>query len=237
MIKDLQGAMREEQRYIDDRMSGIDTNLTERLKKYGYSDLSEYFTDKKSNLFAEWKPSVHYIDEDYLDSQMEQDIIDCNDGIYIIVPKSKRYAFHGSDEINREECESIGIRVIEMGYRGGTIVGSADDLGILLVIPFRLMITPQWVMENVLTIVREYIPEAEIIGNDIVVDGQKVMGSMVRQIGKSIVWAAQFTFGEHDKFIRIVCKKETKKEPGRIDSGRLTRNALEGRLVKWLRNR
>ena len=59
-MRDLIGAMCEESAYVSDRTKGINTNLTERLALYGYENLEEYFTEKKSYLFEKWIPTCRY---------------------------------------------------------------------------------------------------------------------------------------------------------------------------------
>ena len=200
-MKNLQQAMNEEAAYIADRLSGKNTSLIDRLIPYGYNDLESYFTDKKNYLFEQWIPEVFYVDEDWLNNKMEPAIANGEYGIYIISPKSEVYAFHGTDEIDIEECENFGVKLIEMHYNGGTIIGSAEDFGIMIVAPADLMLTGDVIMSNFLNIIKQYIPEVEINGNDIILNGEKIMGSMQRHIERSYVWAAQFSFIEHNNII------------------------------------
>jgi lipoate-protein ligase A len=71
-------------------------------------------------------------------------------------------------------------------------------------------------------------------GNDILVNGEKVMGSMQRQIGSTTVWAAQFSFAEHDELIGRICKKEMKKHPAIFHKDSLTKEVLEREVLRWL---
>lgn len=231
-MKDLQGAMREEKSYVADRIQNIDTNLAERLMQYGYPDLKEYFDEKKEYLLSRWTPKVYYIDEDFLDTRMEQNIQNGVDGIYIITPKSECYAFHGNDEIDYDECAELGVRPIEMHYCGGTIVGSKDDLGILFVIPKDISLSSADIMKKVMEIVHTDCPEAVCCGNDILIDGNKVMGSMTRNVDNHFVWAAQFSFADHGELISKICKKEQKKKPSTFHG--LTRDRLEREVLGWL---
>lgn len=231
-MKDLLGAIQEEKSYVSDRMQGKKTNLTERLAQYGYHDLKEYFDEKKHYLFLKWAPEVYYIDEDFLDTQMENNIKNGVDGIYIITPKNEYYAFHGDDEINYDECKELGVRPIEMNYHGGTIIGSKGDLGILLIIPKDIMLSSTDIINKIMEIVRVNCPEATYNGNDILINGNKVMGSITKDAGDYYVWAAQFSFVEHDELISKICKKEQKKKPSTFY--KLTRDKLEQGVLKWL---
>lgn len=232
-MRDIVNAIAEEKKYVSDRMQEIDTSLRSRLLQYGYDNLDEYFSEKIEYLFNEWKPDVHYIDADFLSNGMEEAIANKEYGIYILAPE-KLYAFHGNDDIDYDMCEELGVRVIELHYQGGTIVGSSEDLGILLVIPNYLQLSSNWIIEHFFNIISKYVDGAEILGNDILVNGEKVMGSMNRTVGDSFVWAAQISFGEYDDLITKICNKKSSKEPGKIDSSKMTRDNLESEVLAWL---
>lgn len=230
----LQEAMIEEAAYVKDKLNGINTNLIERIAKYGYYDLDKYFRDKKEYLFKNWTPEIYYINEDFLDIQMELSIINKQYGIYIISPQSKYYAFHGNDEIDFEECENLGVRVIEMHYRGGTIIGSANDFGIMFVVPNEILLDGGTITSKMLQIMQKYIPNAIVVGNDILIDGKKVAGSMQRYVNGVFIWAAQFSFENHDNLIELICKKKSTKSPGVIDENLLSRDIFEKEVLLWV---
>lgn len=233
-MKQLENAMAEEQRYIADRMKGVDTNLRERLAPYGYESLSEYFKEKKAHLWNEWKPDVYYIGVETFSQDVETAINNAAYGIYIPVADGL-YAYHGTDDIDRELCESMGVRVIDLNYRGGTIVGSAEDFSIEILYPPSSMLTGHDIISKIAEIVGKYADNVSIDGNDLLINGEKVMGSMERQIGNVRVWAAQISFGDYAEYIEQICKKPAVKKPSKIDKGLLTKDELEKEVLKWLR--
>ena len=233
-MKDLQKAMLAEKKYINQRINNINANFNEQLLKCGYQSIDEYFEDKRKYMFSQWNPEVNYIDEDFLDTQMEANIQNGVDGIYIIVPKSKYYAFHGDDKINYEQCYELNVRPIEMHYKGGTIIGSKEDLGILLVIHRDMMMTNHIIMQRIIDIIKKDCPDAMVDGNDILINGEKVMGSMTRYVGNYFIWAAQFSFASHNELIEKICEKEQKKRPARFKF--LTKQTIEKELIEWLKS-
>lgn len=233
-MKNLLEAIKEEQRYIDERMKGIDTSLPDRLATYGYDNLTEYFSDKRNYLFSEWKPDLYRINEDFLADEMENAIIECKYGVYVLVPE-KLYAFHGNDNIDYQLCEELDVRVIELNYNGGTIIGSSDDLGIMIVAPQDLNISGGYILENILRIINGHINNAKIVGNDIIMDSRKIVGSMYRNVGEAFIWAAQISFGNYDELISRICNKKSDKTPGRISSEYVTKGTLEEEILVWLR--
>lgn len=233
-MRNLQKAMTEEKTYIKCRLNNISSNFSERLLMCGYQNIEEYFEDKRQYMFSQWNPKVYYIDEDFLDTQMEKNIQNGVDGIYIIEPKNEYYAFHGNDEIDYDECRKLNVRPIEMHYSGGTIIGNKEDLGILLVIPKDMMISHSVIMRRVMEIIKKDCPTATSVGNDVLVGDEKVMGSMTRYIGNYFIWAAQFSFANHDDLISKICKKDSRKKPSKFKL--LTKNTMEKEMVKWLKS-
>ena len=232
--KDLINAMAEENLYINEKLNGLTaTPLLERLAKFGYNNLEDYFNDKKLYLFNEWKPQVYYVDVATLTTELEKAIQNEQYGIYISQADGL-YAFHGSDEINYELCEELGVCVAELYHQGGTIIGSSADLGIEIVAPINLGLDATFILDKFHEIINQYVDNVTIDGNDILVDGKKVMGSMRRNVGKCFVWAAQISFADYTDIIKQVCNKKSIKEPSYINNNLLTRDVLELEVLKWL---
>jgi len=233
-MKDLMLAMREEKLYVADRMNDINTSFPERLSRYGYDSLEEYFTEKREYLFSQWKPEVYYVDVRTLTTELENAVQNAQYGIYISVADGL-YAFHGSDDIDYELCDQLGVCVAELYHQGGTIIGSSEDLGIEIIAPREIGLNPAYILKKFYSIISQYEDGAEIVGNDILVDGEKVLGSMSRDVGNAFVWAAQISFGEYTDVIEKVCRKKSHKKPGRIKHATLGRDKLEREVLKWLR--
>lgn len=232
-MKDLQSAINEEKLYIADRLNNVSTSLPDRLKQYGYESLTEYFNEKREYLFQQWQPEVYYVDVSTLTTELENAVQSGKYGIYISTADGM-YAFHGSDEIDYELCKELGVCVAELYHKGGTIIGSSEDLGIEIVAPREFGLDSKFFLNKFYEIISRYEDNVVISGNDILVNGNKVLGSMRRDIGGTFVWAAQISFGNYDEVIEKVCNKKSKKKPGRLDTGKLKRDDLEKEVLKWL---
>ena len=232
-MKDLKKAMDEEKLYLADKLNHIDTSLPDRIKQYGYETLDEYFADKRVHLFDNWKPEVYYVDVRTLTTELENAVQNEKYGIYISVSDGL-YAFHGADEIDYELCDELGVCVAELYHRGGTIIGSDKDLGIEIVAPRSIGLNSKFILDKFYEIISCYEDNVTIAGNDILVNGEKVLGSMRRDVGNAFVWAAQCSFGEYDAIIEKVCHKKSLKKPGRLKSRGITRSVLEKEVLKWL---
>lgn len=231
-MRDLQCAMNEEKLYLQDRLNNINTSLIDRLKPYGYDTLKEYFNDKKEYLFNEWKPEVYYVDIKTLTTELEKAVQSEQYGIYISTTDGP-YAFHGSDAIDYELCKQLGVCVAEVFHQGGTIIGDIEDLGIEIVAPISIGLESHQILNKFYELISRYEDNVIIDGNDILVNGEKVLGSMVRNVGNVFVWAAQISFGEHNELIEKICRKKSKKKPGRLRKG-FNRDTLEKEVLRWL---
>lgn len=217
--------------------SGVpQSELFEYLKEFGFPYLSAYYDAKREYLFAKWIPEVFYIDIAEYAAVTEDAITNGKYGIYISNGEGI-HAYHGSEPIDRELCESLGVRVVDLNYAGGTIIGSAKDLSIIIVFPADIGMNHPTVINKFCEIISKYVPNVSRHGNDILVDGMKVSGSMTRYVGDSFVWAAQVSFDDYSDIIARVCEKPQYKKPAYIDNNLLTRDKLEGELIAWLQKR
>ena len=232
-MKDLIKAIQEEQDYIADRKNGIDTSLIDRLIPYGYDNLTEYFNDKREHLFKEWIPEVRPIDVRTITTDLEAAVRAENYGVYISFADGL-YAFHGTDDIDCKLCEELGICVAELYHQGGTIIGSNADLGIEIIAPLSIGLDSDYILNKFFEIISSYVDNTALDGNDILINGEKVMGSMSRNVGNVFVWAAQVSFQDYTDIIAQVCHKKSNKKPGYIDSNKLSRNKLEEVIIAWL---
>lgn len=233
-MRDVINAIEEEKRYVADRMNGANTSLAQRLSVYGYINLSDYFFDKKNYLFSKWIPEIRYVDIAEVSQAVEKAIAEKDYGVYIPVVDGL-YAYHGTDDIDHELCKNLNVRVVDMNYVGGTIIGSSDDFSIEILLPNDIGITANEIITKIASIISTHINGVSIDGNDILINGEKVLGSMTRRINGVFVWAAQATFGNYVKEIEKICNKKSIKKPSRINSEKLTKRSLENEVIAWLR--
>lgn len=204
------------------------------LRGLGFASIEDYNSTKQRYLLASWIPEVYRVDISEYAAVTEDAIINGKYGIYISNGDGV-HAYHGNQPIDYELCETLGVRVVELGYEGGTILGSAADLSVILVAPADIGYTHEMIIGKYLEVISKYVPGTTVDGNDILVDGNKVCGSMTRTVGNSYVWAAQVSFADYSEYITQICNKPPIKTPSFIDSELLTRDELEKEIVSWLR--
>ena len=234
-MKSLITAINTEKYILENKNEAFYMSEIERLlKQSGYSSKEEYVIEKRDYLFGQWIPEVYYIDIAEFAEVTENAINNNEYGIYIQTENGV-HAFHGTDEIDYDLCEELGVQVVELNYEGGTIIGSMKDLSILIIFPAFMEMKHSIIINKFKEILDKYIEGITINGNDILLNGDKISGSMIRQVGNSFVWAAQVSFADYSEYIEKICNKPTIKTPAYIDNFLITRNELEKEICLWLR--
>lgn len=183
--------------------------------------------------FEDWKPEVYRVPIEKYAEITEDAILTGKYGIYIL-DADILYVHHGNAPLDYELCKELGIRVNELKYAGGNIVGSEKDLTIHIVFPETMGMTHEVVIQKIAEIIGKYVPNTTYEKNDILVDGNKISGSATRSICGSWVWMAQISFGDYSDYISKICQKPAIKKPSYIDGSLLTRDVLEAEMVAWL---
>lgn len=187
--------------------------------------------------FEDWKPEVYRIPIEKYAEVTENAFLTGKYGIYISYGEGI-HAYHGNQSIDYDLCKNLNVRVVELGYNGGTILGSADDLSIIIIAPAEIGLNHEIIVNKYLEIISKYVPNTTVNGNDILVDSNKVCGSMNRTFNDIVYeWAAQVSFADYSEYITKICNKEQIKKPAYIDSNLLTRDKLEEEILAWLQKK
>lgn len=146
---------------------------------------------------------------------------------------------HGNNEqkqLNIEYCENNNIPVYPYNSFGGNIVATKEDYGVAFFLPTSIDISIQLVLQNIVIILNKYFSNIEIEGNDILIDGKKVIGS--GSFGNDNIFCGLIYFSMSDKkdLVYNICgEPTTNKIPGYIDQAILSREQLITEVLTWLR--
>ena len=182
-----------------------------------------------------WATNVYRIPINEYAKVTENAILTGQYGIYISYGEGI-HAYHGNQPIDYDLCDDLGVQVVELGYNGGTILGSSADLSIIIVSPIEVGLNHETIINKYHEIISKYVPNTTIDKNDILVNGEKVCGSMERTIGVVYEWAAQVSFADYSEYIEKICNKKQNKKPAYIDNNLLTRDKLEEEIINWLQD-
>lgn len=230
-MNDIEKAMQAEQSYLRDKLSGKNVSLN--LSEYGYKDLETYFSDKRDYQLKNCGIEVHETNMDDIESRVENAIMSKTPSIWIPTA-DEIFVWHGNDALDRDLCAEMGAQVYDMNYIGGTIVSGADDLSFALIVPENIDISTSYMLLKIKSIMDEYFTDVVIDGNDILINGKKVLGSMQRRVNGMYVFACQISYADRSEYIKRLCSKSSIKTPGFIDRNILAKRALQDGVIACL---
>lgn len=231
-MSNIEKAIKAEQSYLRDKLSGKNVSLD--LSQYGYEDLETYFSDKRDYQLKNCGVEVHETNMDDIESRVENAIMSKTPSIWIPTA-DEVFVWHGDDTLDRGLCAELGVQVYDMNYIGGTIVSGADDLSFALIVPENIDISTSYMLIKIKSIMDKHFTDVMIDGNDILVDGKKVLGSMQRRVNDMYVFACQISYADRSKYISQLCSKQSVKSPGFIDKEILPKDILKDEVIKCLR--
>ena len=234
-MKNLEKAILEEKAYVVDRLNRIDTNLSERLSTYGYSNLKDYFADKQEYEFSQIK--FNFVEEPMPNGVSEIfKMIDTNKPGILFVDWEDTYVVCGNrgiEEFNQAYCEEHNITHFPLYTNGGTIVGSSGDFSLGIYCPKNIVST-QYILNKVSNILQKYTSVAiSVNGNDIVADGNKICGSANYTSDNMIMTIMHFSFSDWSDLISSICSTTKKSKPiGYINF--MKRDQFKKEVLEWL---
>lgn len=228
---DIKKAMQAEQSYLRDKLSGKNVSLN--LSGYGYEDLETYFSDKRDYQLKNCGIEVHETNMDDIESRVENAIMSKTPSIWIPTA-DEVFVWHGNAALDRDLCAEMGVQVYDMNYIGGTIVSGADDLSFALIVPEDIDISTSCMLLKIKSVMDKYFSDVVIDGNDILIDGKKVLGSMQRRVNNMYIFACQISYTDRSEYIKRLCSKSSIKTPGFIDKGILPKNVLKNEVIACL---
>lgn len=231
---DIYRAMQIEQSYIKSRIEGLDTvPLLEMIAGCGYSDLEQYFLEKRGTVLKSYKYNVCTVSMPEIPSAINAAVESSQPSIFW--PScDNAFVWHGNDKINRDLCSELGIDILDMGYSGGTIVSSPEDFSFGVLIPEGSDIDAGYFLELMNGLFLSHGLNSEVNGNDILVDNAKVVGSMSFRINGLFFFGCQISFVDHSEQIDLLCNKRSSKLPGFIDTAKLSKATMEYEVMSWL---
>lgn len=232
---DIVKAIEKEKEYLSYRMKGEEPfHLVDAVKECGFDSLGEYFSAKKVHEFS-------CLPFEVIETTPEKAITDVLETI-----KEKRTAvlfadteytlvWNGNNStFNESYCEECGIPVYPLQTGGGTIVSTAGDLNIGICIPMDFGIDANFILNGFADIFRKHTSKAvEVKGNDVLIDGLKVLGSSVYDTDEMFTLITPVSLTEKAELIASICTKHSEKQPHHIDF--MNSAILRQEVAEWLK--
>lgn len=231
---DIIKAIEKEQEYISYRMKGEEPfHLVDAVRECGFESLEEYFDTKNDYQFK----SLNF---EVIETTPEQAIMDVlktiNSKKTAVLFADTKYTlvWNGDNsEFNENYCSDCNIPIYPLQTGGGTIVSTEGDLNVGICIPNNIGVTAQYLMNGLANIFRKYTNKpVEVKGNDILVDGYKVLGSSTYNINEMFMFITPISLSEKSELVKNICQKHSEKQPSHIDF--VSSELLRLEVSEWL---
>lgn len=233
-MKDIVKAIEKEKEYLEYRKKGQEPyHLADAIKKLGFEDLREYFDAKKEYNFKSLQFEViettplRAITDVINTIKQEKTAV-----LFAITPFTLIWNGNNST-FNEEYCNRFGFPILPLQTGGGTIVSTRGDLNIGICFPRKMEYTTNYILEGLANIFRKYTnKKVEVDGNDILVDGYKVLGSSVYADNKMFMFITPVSLSEKSELINNICLKKSSKVAGYVDF--MDAEILKSEVCEWL---
>lgn len=234
MNQNIEQALEQEKKYLEQRSKGEKVQLLDFIQKYGFEDPNEFYWNKQAYLLRHQPYVVEK--EPYIDlSLTQQYFADQKPALLYTINCSVRYAFVPQELPDKDIVKlwNAGFTPIRLGYKhkDGVVVSSDGDLRIFLIYPKNINITAEYILGFFRSELADLYDNVEMEGEEILIDGKKVAGSAELQIGNMKAFIAQLNYTNANE---SVLKGISTRPFGSIDANLISPYELKDRFVKWL---
>ena len=234
-MSDILKAIKKEKEYLSYRMKGEEPfHLVDAIRECGFDSLVDYFKAKTEyafdNLnfsFVEKKPSECI---DYFFHMMNTK----ETGV-VFIDSDETFVFSGeSKPYNAEYCEKNNIPIYPLYTSGGAIVSTENDFSIGICFPETVGVDAHFILSKLKGIFGKYMENVEVEGNDILLNGNKICGSILYHKNHMKCFACHFSFNDNSEIIEKICNVSgSVKNPSCV--GNLSVDTFKNELKDWLR--
>lgn len=233
-MANIEKAIEIEKTYVEARMRGeYPFHLVDKIRECGFEDLEEYFKTKKDHEFNSLQFEV-------IETTPLKAIADIfataalkKNALLMAETPSTMVWLGDNSPYNETFCKNNNIPVLPIQTKGGTIVHTKGDLSIGICMTKKDGFNTKFMLDGLADIFSKYTSKKiEVNGNDILIDGYKVVGSSSYRLGDIYVFVALASMSEKSQLIKEICSKVSDKTPGYIDF--MTTEQLREEIKTWL---
>lgn len=213
-----------------------EVSFADQILALGYQNLEEFFEEKAvkemQDILKGTETSTHMMD---LLFNLSIYIKRRNPGI-ISIYTDETCVCHGNNTekiLNKNYCIEHNIPIYPYDSFGGNIVATKEDYGIAILIPTSIDVSFNLVTEKIINLLKQYYEDVQMQGNDILINGKKVIGSGVFGDQELTVMLFYFSMSDKGELISAICGEPVSdKTPGYIDI--ITGEQVRKELLSWL---
>lgn len=215
-----------------------DVSFYDQITALGYDSIMQFFEEKavydmQSSLRGNLV-SVHMSDL----LPVVSNILAQGRSAIISIYTDETCVCHGENAeklLNSEYCIEHDIPIYPYDSFGGNIVATEGDFGLAIIMPTVIDMSIDKILDNFRNILSNHFTDVTIDGNDILIDGKKVVGSGSFSEGNSFILLAYFSMSDKGELISTICGDPmTGKIPGHIDEQIVTAEDLHEEVTSWL---
>jgi hypothetical protein len=238
MEKNIALAIQKEEEYIYDKVNNndVELNIYDYLAEAGYTDLEEYRRDAKDY----WVKSQNYevVEEPVINVDVPVPYLTNQTPAFLYtINCTYNYAFIPTSYNNYDLIEQYGYTPVKLGYENsnGPILSSNGDLRIYLILKKNehIEITYHYFLIKLKEYFDRYFDNVEISNNDILINGEKVLGGAMIEYNGLLIVVFQINFVDKREDIISICGI-TPKIPGCVDSSVVTAEQIKNEFLLWL---
>ena len=238
MEKNIALAIQKEEQYIYDKThtDNVFLNIYDYLAEAGYTDLGEYRKDAKDY----WVKSQNYVvvEEPVINADVPVPYLTNGTPAFLYtINCAYNYAFIPMSYTNYDLLEDFGYTPVKLGYENsnGPILSANGDLRIYLMLKKNeyIEITYHYFLIKLKEYLDGYFDDVAISNNDILINGEKVLGGAMIELNGMLIVVFQINFVNKREDIINICGI-TPKIPGCIDSSVVTAEQIKNEFLSWL---
>jgi len=238
MEKNIALAIQKEAEYVYDKThtDNVFLSLHDYLAEAGYTDLNEYRRDAKDY----WVKSQDYdiVEEPVINADVPVPYLTNKKPAFLYtVNCDYNYAFIPMSYDNYDLLEQYGYTPVKLGYENsnGPILSANGDLRIYIILQKNnyIEITYHYFLIKLKEYLDTYFDNVVISNNDILINGEKVLGGAMIEYDGLLIVVFQINFVNKKEDIIHICGMSSK-IPGYIDSSVITAEQIKNEFISWL---
>ena len=234
-MKDILRAITIEKKYLAHRYKGeYPFHLAEKIAECGFKTLEEYSTAKKAHQFGQLTFGLAYTPPSEAIAEIFR-MMEAKETKVLFVESTETFVFTGeSKAFDEEYCIENGIAIYPLYTRGGTIVSTQGDFSLVICMPDSVCSDVRHILDGLKAIFDKFMPNVEGEGNDILMNGGKICGSVGYWQNGMFCFGAHFSFNDNSELIEKICGASgSVKIPAAISG--LTPDDFKQEVSAWLR--
>lgn len=231
----IEKAISKEEEYTLFRTKGEEPfHLIDAVKECGFESLREYFAEKRNYQFSNLKFDCAEISAGEAIAEIFR-MMDSQETKVLFVTSEEPFVFSGeSKPYNEDYCTENNIPVYPLHTKGGAIVSTEGDFSIGICFPDTVGVDVQYILSKLRGIFGKYMENVSVNGNDILLNGEKICGSIMYHQNGMKCFACHFSFKDNTELVEKICNVSGSVKVPTAISG-LTVAQFKKELSEWLR--